>query len=291
MKLITFQHNDEFRVGALVERDAGQRVVDLNQADDALPSDMLGFLAGGSAALQRARVVVAEHTSSAEYDLEQVRLKAPVPNPGKIICIGLNYRDHAEESKLPIPAYPAVFSKYANAVIGPGETIVIPRVTQQVDYEGELGVVIGREGRYIPVEQALDYVGGYIAFNDVSARDFQMRTSQWTIGKTFDTFAPTGPALVTADEVPDPHDLGIRVSIGDEILQSSNTRHLIFSVPELMMHLSEVMTLKPGDIIATGTPGGVGFARTPPRFLQPGETVQVQIERLGTLSNPVAAEL
>jgi 2-keto-4-pentenoate hydratase/2-oxohepta-3-ene-1,7-dioic acid hydratase in catechol pathway len=235
--------------------------------------------------------VLAGTGAANELDLLDVTLRAPIPRPGKIICIGLNYRDHAAESNQPIPDYPAVFSKYANSVIGPGEPIVIPRVTEAVDYEGELAFVIGRRARFVSEQDALDAVAGYMAFNDVSARDFQMRTSQWTIGKTFDTFAPMGPALVTADEIADPHDLDIRVTVSGEVLQSSNTRHLIFSIQELVAYLSQVMTLEPGDVIATGTPSGVGFARTPPRFLRPGDVVEVEIKGLGTLVNPVAAEV
>jgi acylpyruvate hydrolase len=220
-----------------------------------------------------------------------VTLKAPVPRPGKIMCIGLNYRDHAVESNVAVPDYPTVFAKYASCVIGPGEAIVLPRVSTQVDYEGELGVVIGRATpRHVAQADALAYVGGYLPFNDVSARDFQHRTSQWTIGKTFDTFGPLGPALVTVDEVPDPQNLAITVSIGAEVLQSSNTRHMIFPVAELISYLSTVMTLEPGDVIATGTPDGVGAARKPPRFLRAGETVRVEIEGLGALENPIVAE-
>jgi 2-keto-4-pentenoate hydratase/2-oxohepta-3-ene-1,7-dioic acid hydratase in catechol pathway len=218
-----------------------------------------------------------------------VRLLAPVPRPGKIICIGLNYRDHAAESNVAPPEYPTVFAKYGNTIAAPGEAIVLPPISAEVDYEGELAVVIGRRCQAVAEADALGVVAGYMPFNDVSARDYQMRTSQWTIGKTFDTFAPCGPALVTADEVPDPHALDIRVSIGGEVLQSSNTRHLIFNIPHLIAYLSAVMTLEPGDIIATGTPAGVGFARTPPRFLRPGDVVRIEIERLGALENPVVA--
>jgi acylpyruvate hydrolase len=219
-----------------------------------------------------------------------VTLKAPIPRPGKIICLGLNYRDHAIESNLAIPTYPVVFAKFANVVIGPGEAIVLPKISQEVDYEAEFGVVIGQRGRAIAEADALSYVAGYLPFHDVSARDYQMRTSQWVIGKTFDTFGPMGPALTTTDEIPDPHNLNIQLSIGGEVLQSSNTRHLIFNVPQIIAHLSAVMTLEPGDLIATGTPSGVGAARTPKRFLKPGEVVRIEIERLGVLENPVVAE-
>jgi acylpyruvate hydrolase len=251
---------------------------------------MLAFLAGGEQSRALAARALAGPPPEALLDRGAVRLAAPIPRPGKIICIGLNYRDHAAESNAPLPEYPVVFAKYANTVIGPGDAIVLPRVTEQVDYEGELGVVIGATVRDVPEAEALACVAGYVPVNDVSARDYQMRTSQWTIGKTFDTFAPIGPALVTADEVPDPHNLNLRVTIGDEVLQDSNTRHLIFSIPQLIAYLSSVMTLEPGDLIATGTPAGVGAARNPKRWLRAGETVRVEIERLGYLENPVASQ-
>jgi acylpyruvate hydrolase len=291
MKLVTFTINRDSRIGALETRDGQDVVIDLNRADPRLPTDMIQFLAGGLSARALAAEALAQAKSEHQLELSAVRLKAPVPRPGKIICIGLNYRDHAAEANMPIPDYPSVFSKYANSACGPTDPIVIPRVTDQVDYEGELAFMIGRRARYVAEQEALDYVAGYLAFNDVSARDFQMRTSQWTIGKTFDTFAPMGPALITADEIPDPHNLDIRVSIGGELLQSSNTRNLIFSVPYLVAYLSQVMTLEPGDLVATGTPSGVGFVRNPPRFLRPGDVVRVEIERVGILENPVAAEV
>lgn len=287
MKLVTFVRDGTTRVGALFTRDGREMIVDLNQADPRLPTDMLAALEGGPelmASIQQAS------KKGEPIETSTITLQAPVPRPGKIICVGLNYRDHAAESNLPIPDYPTIFSKYANSVVGPGGPIILPKVSAQVDYEGELGVVIGRRARHVPHEEALDYVAGYLAFNDVSARDYQMRTSQWTIGKTFDTFAPMGPALVTSDEIPDPHDLDLRVTVSGEVLQASNTHHLIFSVPRLVAYLSQVMTLEPGDVIATGTPAGVGFARQPPRFLQPGDVVEVEIEGVGRLVNPVVAE-
>jgi acylpyruvate hydrolase len=290
MRLVTFLVDGRRRVGALTTNGEEQVVADLHAVDSRIPQDMVTLLAGGVAALDLAREALVSADPEAQHPLGSVTLQAPVPRPGKIICVGLNYRDHAAESKMPIPDYPAIFSKYANAIIGPDQPIVIPRVTDQVDYEGELAFVIGRRGRYIPPEQALAHVAGYMAFNDVSARDFQMRTSQWTIGKAFDGFAPTGPALVTADEIPHPHDLDLRVTIGGELLQSSNTRNLVFTVPDLVAQLSQVMTLEPGDIVATGTPAGVGFARTPPRFLRPGDLVEVEISGIGILRNPVVAE-
>lgn len=290
MKLVTFLHNGQARLGAVRQHAGDQQIVDLNRADSRLPDNMLAFLNAGEPARSLASQALAAAAPAAVLERAAVKLKAPIPHPGKIICLGLNYRDHAAESNQPVPTYPVVFAKFANVVIGPGEAIVIPKLTQEVDYEAEFGVVIGKRGRAIAEADALSYVAGYLPFHDVSARDYQMRTSQWVIGKTFDTFGPMGPALVTADEIPEPHNLDIRLRIGDEVLQSSNTRNLIFSVPQIIFHLSAVMTLEPGDVIATGTPGGVGQSRNPKRFLKPGDVVQIEIERLGTLENPVVAE-
>jgi len=287
MKLVSYQSPTGTRLGAL-EQVGGQEVIaDLNQLDSRIPSTMIEFLQGG----QELRILadrVTKETTSGRVNRNSVVLKAPVPNPGKIICIGLNYREHAAEANVQIPDYPTIFAKYPNCLIGTKEPIVIPPVTKQVDYEGELAVVMGRRARNVVADQALTYVAGYAPFNDVSARDYQFRTSQWTAGKIFDTFGPMGPALVTADDVPDPQNLDLRVTIGDEVLQDSNTRYMIFSVRHLLAYLSEFMTLEPGDIIATGTPSGVGSRRTPPRFLKPGDSVRVEIERLGILENPVS---
>jgi acylpyruvate hydrolase len=210
--------------------------------------------------------------------------------PGKIICIGQNYLEHAKESGASRPPFPIIFAKYANTVIGPGEPIVIPRAVEKPDYEGELAVVIGRRGRDIPEAEALSYVAGYMPLNDVSARDWQNRTGQWVIGKTCDTFCPMGPALVTADEVPDPQNLHLRTVIGDEVLQVGYTGDMIFSVAFLIADMSRVMTLEPGDVIATGTPPGIGAARVPPRWLRPGDVVRVEIDGVGVLENPVGAQ-
>jgi 2-keto-4-pentenoate hydratase/2-oxohepta-3-ene-1,7-dioic acid hydratase in catechol pathway len=283
MKLVTFVQSGSTRIGALV----GDRVVDFSQADASLPKDMLSFLAGGKTTLAAAQKAIAEATG---IPLSSVKLLAPIPRPGKIICIGLNYSDHAAETGQAIPKFPVVFSKYANTVIATGENIVLPRVSEQVDYEAELGFVIGKTARYISAANALDYVAGYLPVNDVSARDYQNRTSQWTIGKTFDTFAPMGPALVTSDEIPNPNNLKISLTINDETLQNSNTDKLIFNIQQLVESLSEVMTLEPGDVVSTGTPPGVGMARNPKRFMKPGDVVNITIEGLGTLSNPVVAE-
>lgn len=214
---------------------------------------------------------------------------APVPRPGKVICIGLNYRDHAAESNMAIPEKPVVFSKFATAVIAPGEPVILPATSKQVDYEAELAVVIGRRAKNVSENRALDYVLGYTVFNDISARDFQFADGQWQRGKSCDTFAPMGPKIVTADAVPDPHKLSIKLRLNGRTMQDSNTDQLIFGVPELVAFLSETITLEPGDVIATGTPPGVGFARKPPVFLKAGDVMEVEIEGLGTLNTPVVA--
>jgi len=219
------------------------------------------------------------------YALGSVTLLAPIPRPPKLICIGLNYRDHAAETKMEIPKVPTIFSKFSNVVIGPDEPILIP--SDRTDYEAEFAFVIGPGGRHIPASRAMDHVFGYTILNDVSERRYQMATSQWMIGKTFDTFAPMGPWLVTKDEIPDPHALDIQLEISGERLQDSNTRELIFRIPELIEHLSSVVTLEPGDVVSTGTPAGVGFARKPPRFLQVGDEVVIRIEKIGELRNTV----
>jgi len=290
MRLVTFLQNGEVRLGALRTHDGQEVIVDLNRAEPRLPASMLDFLAAGERARELAVEVLQEAPASAMHEREAVTLKAVLTNPGKIICIGLNYRDHAAETHQSIPEVPMVFAKYNNTLVGSGEPILLPRVTQRVDYEAELAVIIGKRGRSIAEAEAMDYVAGYSIFNDISARDYQMRTSQWTIGKTFDTFGPFGPALVTADEIADPHALALRLSIDGEVLQDSNTRELIFSIPRLIAYLSSVMTLEPGDVIATGTPAGVGFTRRPPRFLRSGETVRVEIEGIGVLEKPVKDE-
>jgi acylpyruvate hydrolase len=290
MRLVRFIHDSSVRLGALRGVAGQQVVVDLHRVDDSLPMDMIALLEGGAAALARARQAVDRATPEATFALGEVTLTAPILRPSKIMCIGANYRDHVAEAKATVLEYPTLFAKYPSCLIGPGEAIVLPKISEQVDYEGELAVVIGRRARQVSEAVALDYVAGYLPFNDVSVRDFQQRTSQWTIGKTFDTHGPIGPALVTADEVPDPQNLNLRVSIGDEVLQSSNTGMMIFPIAQLIAYLSAVMTLEPGDVLATGTPGGVGGARTPPRWLRAGESVRVEIEGLGVLENPVVAE-
>ena len=216
-----------------------------------------------------------------------VRLLAPIHDPEKLICIGLNYKDHAEEAKLPIPKEPPLFAKWANAVLDPGEPILRPRGCTQLDYEVELGVVLGRSCRYVSPEQALDYVFGYTIVHDVSARDFQFVTSQWMAGKIADTFAPIGPYIADRSEIPDPHVLDLSTYVNGNRLQHGNTKNMIFDVRALVSYLSKIITLSPGDVIATGTPAGVGFVRRPQVLLQPGDTVRMEIAGLGVLENPI----
>jgi 2-keto-4-pentenoate hydratase/2-oxohepta-3-ene-1,7-dioic acid hydratase in catechol pathway len=228
--------------------------------------------------------------AAAVVPLSHVQLLAPVPRPGKIICIGLNYRDHAAESKMAVPESPITFSKYVTCVTSPAAPVFLPRTSEKVDYEAELAVVIGRRAKHIPVDRAFHHVLGYTNFNDVSARDFQFADGQWQRGKSCDTFAPLGPAIVTADEIANPHRLRIQLRLNGETMQNSTTEQLIFGVDRLVSFLSETVTLEPGDVIATGTPPGVGFARNPPVYLKPGDLMEVEVEGLGVLSNPVLAE-
>jgi 2-keto-4-pentenoate hydratase/2-oxohepta-3-ene-1,7-dioic acid hydratase in catechol pathway len=216
-----------------------------------------------------------------------VRLLAPVPRPGKVICIGLNYRDHAAESKVAVPERPLIFSKFPTSIVGPDEPVRIPQDCAKLDYEAELAFVIGRRAFQVSEERAIEHVLGYTNFNDVSARDFQFADGQWQRGKSCDTLAPMGPFLATPSEVPDPHRLRIRLRVNGTTLQDSSTAQMVFGVPKLVASISETITLEPGDVIATGTPPGVGFARKPPLWLKHGDRMEVEIEGLGVLANPV----
>ncbi|MCS7044316.1 MAG: fumarylacetoacetate hydrolase family protein [Bryobacteraceae bacterium] len=250
---------------------------------------VLEIIASAPASLDRIRRFL-ETVPDPGLPLDSVTLLAPLPRPPKILCAGLNYRDHAAEAKMEIPQVPTIFSKFHNTIIGPGATIFLPKNSKKPDYEAEFAFVIGTGGRHIPASEWRSHVFGYMCFNDVSARDFQLATSQWLMGKTFDGFAPTGPWITTADEIADPHALDIGLFLNGERMQASNTREMIFKIPELIEFISSVLTLEPGDIVATGTPAGVGFSKKPPRWLRPGDEVVVRIEGLGELRNPVAAE-
>jgi 2-keto-4-pentenoate hydratase/2-oxohepta-3-ene-1,7-dioic acid hydratase in catechol pathway len=281
MRLVTYERNGQRSIGALTNNG----VIDLPVASGgSLPADMVALLQLGDTGVARAREAIAK--SGTAISLKEARLLAPVPRPGKIIGIGLNYADHAAEGGRELPKYPLIFTKAVSAVIGPGEAIRMPLVTSMVDFEGEMAVVIGKCAKDVSSQEALDYVAGYMICNDVSGRDYQQRSSP-TAGKSFDTFAPMGPVLVTRDEIPNPHSLDIRTIVSGEVMQHSNTKHLIFNVNYLIDYLSHIFALEPGDIISTGTPAGVGWFRNPSRFLKPGDTVRIELEKVGVLENPV----
>jgi 2-keto-4-pentenoate hydratase/2-oxohepta-3-ene-1,7-dioic acid hydratase in catechol pathway len=284
MRLLTFEADGKVRPGVLLETNG---IFDLSTAGF---NSMLDVIEANSGDLRNLQKLLPEASADTAYSLGTVKLLAPIPKPRKLICVGLNYRDHATETGSEIPEVPTIFNKFATAVIAPGANIVLPKVSKAPDYEAEFAFIIGRGGRRISAESWKDHVFGYTIVNDVSARDYQRATTQWLMGKTFDTFAPMGPWIVTADSIPDPHDLDIRLEINGETLQHSNTRELIFKIPDLIAFLSSVFTLEPGDIVSTGTPAGVGVARKPPRFLQPGDDVAVKIPAIGELRNPVVAE-
>jgi len=266
------------------------RYVDLVATDPRFPPSMRLLLADPG--LLTAAREVAGRPNAVSVPVASARLHSPVHDPQKIVCVGLNYRDHAVESRMPIPKEPVLFSKFPSALIGHGDPIVVPKVSSKVDYEAELVIVIGKRGRRIPEAGAMDHVAGYSVGHDVSARDWQLEKDgkQWMVGKTFDTFAPVGPTLVTRDEVPDPHKLGIRLRVNGKTMQDSNTEQMIFSVAQLVCYLSAVFTLEPGDLVFTGTPPGIGHALKPPVYLTGGEVTEVEIDLLGVLRNPVAAE-
>lgn len=284
MKLVTYVRDGAITTGALVDE---THLVDLHRADPEIPGEMLTLLAGGDVMIERCRRAAA--SADARLPLSAVTLMAPVPRPGKALAIGLNYRDHAAETGQEIPRHPVVFSKATTCIIGPGTAIVRPKVSAAVDWEGELCVVIGKAARHVSAAAAGEHVGGYTCGNDVTVRDWQRHSSQWTVGKSFDTHGPTGPWLVTHDEV-DAANLGIRTLVNGELMQQSNTSQLIFDVGAIIEYLSTAFTLEPGDIVFTGTPAGVGVSRKPPRFLKHGDVVRVEIAHLGALENPVVDE-
>lgn len=287
MRLATIQTVDGPRAAVLT----GAHYVDLHATDPRLPQSVRQLLEQGPPALAAA-AEAARRPDAVKYEASRVKLLPPVPDPRKIVCVGLNYKDHAAESGAPIPREPVLFSKYATSLVGAGDNIVLPATSHEVDYEAELVIVVGRGGRHLTPERAREHIAGYTIGHDVSARDWQLKKDgkQWMVGKTFDTFAPTGPHLVTADEVPDPHALGIRLRLNGQTMQDSTTRQMIFPVWEVVSYLSQVFTLEPGDLVFTGTPPGVGFARKPPVFLKPGDVCEVEIDGLGVLRNPVVGE-
>ena len=313
MRLITHLQAGEARLGAV----AGETVIDLNRAtaarlraagvvhaqlaaDVAVPADALSFLQAGEPAITSAResIAFAESLPAAEAatgllttPYSYTKLLCPVPNPGKVICVARNYAEHAREAGLQISEIPILFVRFASTLVAPGDPIIRPTVSEELDWEGELAVVIGQAtSGTVAKADAYGYVAGYSIFNDVSVRDFQFRVTQYTAGKNFRASGPFGPELVLTDEVPDPGVLDISTKVNDTVMQSANTSDMIFDVATIIEHVTEFIDLEPGDVIAMGTPSGVGFKREPPVFLRPGDTCTVTIEKLGSLSNPVVAE-
>jgi 2-keto-4-pentenoate hydratase/2-oxohepta-3-ene-1,7-dioic acid hydratase in catechol pathway len=316
MKLVTYELGEQYRVGVI----QGDCIVDVNAAlvlfeRGDVPNQtlttaartlrhrpvifhMIDLFAQGEEYLQALGVITAQlATETTNKDdlrglftpLAAARLLAPIPRPPKIVCVGLNYADHAREQGIEPPKEPLFFLKSCNTICGPGDPIRLPANSTQVDYEAEFAVVMGKGGSRIPVDKAYEHVAGYMILNDVSARDMQFGDKQWFRGKSCDTFAPCGPWVVTKDEVPDPHNLSITLTLNRKTMQDSSTSNLIFSVPRLISYLSQSLTWEPGDLISTGTPPGVGVFRKPPLFLKPGDTVSITVERLGTLTNPVVS--
>lgn len=284
MKLVSFTQGGSTRVGAVI----GEEVADVSTHGRNVPHDMLAFLEQGTSAMEQARDVCA--SGRGRLALADVRLEAPVRRPPKILAVGLNYHDHVEETGLPMPKVPMIFNKQATSVTGPGAPIHRPKDSDDLDYEGELGIVIGKRCRRVPKDKAVTVIAGYTIVNDVSVRDWQMRSATTTMGKSWDTHCPMGPYIVTPDEVTDPHRLDLKTWVNGELRQNSNTKHLIFNCFDIVEHLSTAFTLEPGDVIATGTPSGVILGMDPKIWLKPGDIVRIAIDQLGVLENPIVAE-
>jgi 2-keto-4-pentenoate hydratase/2-oxohepta-3-ene-1,7-dioic acid hydratase in catechol pathway len=284
MQLVTFTQGGTTRIGALV----GEEVVDFSAASPDLPGDMLAFLSLGAAAMQAAKAACT--SGRGRLARASVTLEAPILRPPKILAVGLNYHDHVAETGLKLPEIPMIFNKQSTSVIGPGHNIHLPKDSEQLDYEGEFAVVIGKRCRRVPKEHALGVIAGYTIVNDVSVRDWQMRSATTTMGKSWDTHCPMGPYLVTTDEVLEPHGLQLRTWVNGELRQNSNTKNLIFNCFDIIEHLSTAFTLEPGDVIPTGTPSGVGLGMHPKTWLKVGDVVRIAIEQLGELENRVIAE-
>jgi 2-keto-4-pentenoate hydratase/2-oxohepta-3-ene-1,7-dioic acid hydratase in catechol pathway len=280
MKLATFTYQNQTRIGAVVEN----HIVD-GLADASLPTDMIEFLEQGDSALQKMQVLISSEKN--RIPLADVKLLAPILRPRKFLGIGLNYADHVDETGLEKPEYPMFFTKQSSCVIGQGDAIQIPPVSEKVDYEGELAFVIGKKCKNVAVENAHDVIAGFTIVNDVTVRDWQFRTPTWTIGKSFDTHGPMGPWIVTTDEILNPHALSLKTWVDNELRQNSNTCYMMFNCYEMIAYLSQAMTLEVGDVISTGTPSGVGVKMKPRGYLKPGQTVKIEIESIGTLMNTV----
>lgn len=292
MKLATFTHAGSTRIGIVDGADGadgvdGAEIVDLTVAAPDLPREMVAFLEAGSNAMEAARAAVID---GKRIPLADVKLEAPISRPPKFLAVGLNYADHVAESGMETPEYPTIFNKQSTCVTGPTDPVHVPKASHVLDYEGELGVVIGRWARHVSRDDAADYIAGYLVVNDVTVRDWQFRTPTWTMGKSFDSHGPIGPWIVTSDELRDPHRLALRTYVNEELRQESNTKQLIFDCFALVEHFSTAFTLEPGDIIATGTPGGVGILHKPPQILKAGDVVRIEIEGIGEIENPIIDE-
>ena len=287
MKLVTFTHAGSQRTG-LVDQD---RVIDLHATDPEIPADMLSLIRGGTRLLDRIRSL--DKSRAKSVPLADVKLDAPVPNPSKYLAIGMNYKAHVQEAlakNIKVPDTQVWFNKQVSCVNGPFDDVHMPRASDHLDYEAELAVIIGRRCRHVPLDQAKDVIFGYAIANDVSVRDWQLRSSTFTLGKSFDTHGPIGPWIITADEIPDPHGLHMRMLVNGEVRQDITTDQMIYNIYQQIAHLSTVMTLEPGDLIATGTPSGVGLAMNPQTFLKVGDVMRVEIEKIGHIENRVIAE-
>jgi 2-keto-4-pentenoate hydratase/2-oxohepta-3-ene-1,7-dioic acid hydratase in catechol pathway len=287
MKLMMFEKGSGAALG-LVE---GASVIDLAAADASLPKDLAALIAAGPAALAGVKAAAAKAPAAARLPLASVKAALPIARPPKLICIGLNYALHAKEGGHPMPTYPSIFLRVPTSLTAPGAPVIRPKCSVQLDYECELTIVVGRGGRHISEDKALDHVFGYTLFNDVSVRDYQRKTTQWTAGKNFDSTGPLGPWVVTTDALP-PGASGLRIQtrVNGETMQDSNTSDMIFSTANIVATLSEIMTLEPGDLIATGTPSGVAHARKPPAWMKAGDRVEVELEGIGILANPIVDE-
>ena len=287
MRLVTFQGQSGPAIGVRL----GDKVIDLSKAAPDLPSDMIGLLEGGESSLAKAKAAANNAADDAKVDMSSVKLLVPIARPGKIVCIGRNYAAHAAEGGAETPTYPEVFYRGSTTLIAQGEPIIRPKCSDKLDFEAELVVVIGKLAKHVAEADAGAYIAGYSLFNEGTLRDYQRKSSQWTVGKNFDNTGPFGPEIVTSDEVPEgAKGLRIQSRLNGQIMQDANTDDLVFTIHNLIYRLTECMTLEPGDIIVSGTPAGVGYARTPPVFMKPGDIIEIEVDGIGVLTNTIEDE-
>ena len=287
MRLVTFQGQSGPAIGVRL----GDKVIDLSKAAPDLPIDMIGLLEGGESSLAKAKAAANNAADDAKVDMSSVKLLVPIARPGKIVCIGRNYAAHAAEGGAETPTYPEVFYRGSTTLIAQGEPIIRPKCSDKLDFEAELVVVIGKLAKHVAEADAGAYIAGYSLFNEGTLRDYQRKSSQWTVGKNFDNTGPFGPEIVTSDEVPEgAKGLRIQSRLNGQIMQDANTNDLVFTIHNLIYRLTECMTLEPGDIIVSGTPAGVGYARTPPVFMKPGDIIEIEVDGIGVLTNTIEDE-